>query len=62
VFEQVEELVREHGELEKQLADPSVHADQNRARTLGRRYAELGPVVATYTDWKTTAGELEAAR
>jgi peptide chain release factor 1 len=62
VFEQVEELVREHGELEKQLADPSVHADQNRARTLGRRYAELGPVVATYTDWKTTAGDLEAAR
>ena len=62
MFEQVEELVREHGELEKQLADPSVHADQNRARTLGRRYAELGPVVATYTDWKTTAGDLEAAR
>jgi peptide chain release factor 1 len=62
VFEQVEELVREHGELEKQLADPGVHADQNRARTLGRRYAELGPVVATYTAWKTTAGDLEAAR
>jgi peptide chain release factor 1 len=62
VFEQVEELVREHGELEKQLADPGVHADQNRARTLGRRYAELGPVVATYTAWKTTAGDLGAAR
>ncbi|HET7310389.1 MAG TPA: peptide chain release factor 1 [Mycobacteriales bacterium] len=62
VFEQVEELVREHGELEKQLADPGVHADQNRARTLGRRYAELGPVVATYSEWKSTAGDLEAAR
>jgi peptide chain release factor 1 len=62
VFEQVEELVREHGELEKQLADPGVHADQNRARTLGRRYAELGPIVATYTEWKATGGDLEAAR
>jgi peptide chain release factor 1 len=62
VFEQVEELVREHGELEKQLADPGVHSDQNRARTLGRRYAQLGPIVATYTEWKSTAGDIEAAR
>jgi peptide chain release factor 1 len=62
VFEQVDELVREHGELEKQLADPGVHGDQNRARTLGRRYAELGPIVATYQEWKATAGDLEAAR
>src|SRR3954447_10933362 len=62
VFEQVEELVREHGELEKQLADPGVHGDQNRARTLGRRYSQLGPIVATYTDWKTTAGDVEAGR
>ena len=62
MFEQVEELVREHGELEKQLADPGVHSDQNRARTLGRRYAELGPIITTYQAWKTTAGDLEAAR
>ena len=62
MFEQVEELVREHGELEKQLADPGVHADQNRARTLGRRYSELGPIVATYLDWKATAGDLDTAR
>src|SRR3954447_19816714 len=62
VFEQVEELVREHGELEKQLADPGVHSDQNRARTLGRRYAQLGPIVATYNEWKSTAGDIEAAR
>jgi peptide chain release factor 1 len=32
-----------------------VHADQNAARTLGRRFAELAPVVAA-------AGELETAR
>jgi peptide chain release factor 1 len=62
VFEQVEDLVREHADLERQLAEPGVHSDQNRARTLGRRYAELGPIVATYTAWKTTAGDLEAAR
>jgi peptide chain release factor 1 len=62
VFEQVEELVREYHELETQLADPGVHSDQNRARTLGRRYAELGPMVTTYDEWKRAGDDLEAAR
>jgi peptide chain release factor 1 len=62
VFEQVEELVREHADLEKQLADPQIHADQNKARTLGRRYAELGPIVAAYDDWRRAGDDLEAAR
>jgi peptide chain release factor 1 len=62
VFEQVEELVREYADLESELADPAVHADQNRARTLGRRYAELGPAVAAYGEWRRTVGDLEAAR
>ena len=62
MFEHVEELVREHGELEKQLSDPGVHGDQNRARTLGRRYAELGPIVATYLVWKATAGDLRVPK
>jgi peptide chain release factor 1 len=62
VFEQVEELVREHAELEQRLADPSVHADQNQARTLGKRYAEIGPIVATYQEWRSLGGDLETAR
>ena len=49
MFEQVEELVREHSDLETRLADPSLHADPGAARTLGKRYAELGPVVAAYS-------------
>jgi peptide chain release factor 1 len=48
-------LLDEHAELERRLADPSVHADQVQARKLGRRYAELSPVVKT-------VGELESAR
>ena len=39
-------LLEEHAELERALADPSVHTDAAQARKLGRRYAELGPVVA----------------
>jgi len=62
VFEQVEELVREHSELEQRLADPSVHADQNQARTLGKRYAEIGPIVATYQQWRALGDDLDTAR
>jgi peptide chain release factor 1 len=49
------ELLAEYAEVEKALSDPAVHADQARARTLGRRFAQLAPIVAA-------AGELDAAR
>ena len=62
MFEQVDELVREHAELERRLADPSVHADQNEARTLGKRYAEIGPIVAAYQQWRSLGDDLETAR
>jgi peptide chain release factor 1 len=62
VFEQVEELVAEHADLEKQLADPEIHTDQGKARTVGRRYAELGPVVTKYAEWKRTGEDLAAAK
>jgi peptide chain release factor 1 len=62
VFEHVAELVAEHDDLERQLADPAVHTDQAVARRLGRRYAQLGPVVAAYRDWLRTGGDLSAAR
>ncbi|MBV9487148.1 MAG: peptide chain release factor 1 [Frankiaceae bacterium] len=62
MFEQVEDLVREYQDLETELADPAVHSDQNKARTLGRRYAELGPTVAAYADWKRAGDDLQAAR
>jgi peptide chain release factor 1 len=52
----------EHAELEDQLADPDVHADQARARELGRRYAELGPLVAAIREAEAVQADLEAAR
>jgi peptide chain release factor 1 len=62
VFEQVEELAREHAALEQRLADPGVHADQNQARTLAKRYAEIGPIVSAYSQWRALGDDLEAAR
>ncbi|GAA2525241.1 peptide chain release factor 1 [Rarobacter incanus] len=61
-FAAVDPLLEEYADLERQLADPAVHADQARARTLGRRYAELGAVVRAFRHWKSTADDLAAAR
>ncbi len=62
MFERLDELVAEHADLERQLADPSVHADAGRARALGRRYAELGHIVGTYREWLQTDADEQAAR
>jgi peptide chain release factor 1 len=61
-FASAHEMVREYQELEKQMADPSIHEDQGKARQLGRRYAQLGPVVAGFNAWKSANDDLAAAR
>ena len=54
-------LAAEHNEVERALADPGVHADQARARTLGRRYAELSPIMAAAAEVQRLQGDLRAA-
>ena len=61
MFESCEELARELDEVERELADPGVHADQARARSLGRRYAQLRPVVAAYREWLGLRDDHQAA-
>ncbi|WP_024287727.1 peptide chain release factor 1 [Cellulomonas sp. KRMCY2] len=60
-FDAVIPLLSEHGEIEARLADPAVHGDAGRARALGRRYAELGRVVAAYRAWQQATGDADAA-
>ena len=62
MFDRLADLVSEHAELENALADPAVHSDQEKARTLGRRYAELTPIVHAYREWQQTSEDEEAAR
>jgi peptide chain release factor 1 len=54
-------LVAEHADLERRLADPAVHGDRLLARTLSRRFAELGPVVRTIRELDRTRDDLAAA-
>lgn len=62
MFDSLDALLEEHAELERQLADPSVHADQERARPLNQRYAELNRIIGVYQDWQRARGDLDAAR
>jgi peptide chain release factor 1 len=55
-------LLDEHASLERELADPAVHADQSRARRLSRRYAQLAPLVETVRALDEARGNLATAR
>ena len=62
VFGRLGELADEHASLERDLADPGLHADADKARALGRRYAELTPVVHAYREWQQAGEDEQAAR
>ena len=55
-------LLAEYEEIEKELADPSIHSDQGKARQLGKRYAHLGPVIGGYRAYKAAEDDLAAAK
>ncbi len=60
-FAAVHPLLDEYADIERQLQDPSVHTDVGRAKTLGRRFAELGRVVAAHRAWDAAMADLGAA-
>ncbi|SDO66084.1 bacterial peptide chain release factor 1 (bRF-1) [Pedococcus dokdonensis] len=62
MLESAAALVQEHHDLEQQLADPAVFADQDLVRTLNKRYAALAPTVAAYHAWHAATDDLAAAR
>jgi peptide chain release factor 1 len=61
VFDSVRPLLDEHAELEERLADPSVHANPEEARRLGRRYRELTRIVEAYRGWRAASDDHDAA-
>jgi peptide chain release factor 1 len=61
-FASMPEILAEYEELERKMADPSIHADQGKARQFGKRYAQLGPVIAGYKAWKGAEDDFLAAK
>ncbi len=62
MFESCDALVREYVDLESQLSDPALHADPSAARRVGKRHAQLRPVVETYRRWLHLVEDEQAAR
>jgi peptide chain release factor 1 len=61
MFEGVVDLAAELVDLENKLSDPKLHSDQNKARQVGRRFAELKPIVATWREYQQLVQDHEAA-
>ena len=61
MLERLADLAAEHEQLERELSDPAIHADQDKARTIGRRYAELTQIVQAYEQWRHVSDDETAA-
>jgi peptide chain release factor 1 len=62
VFERLDEIERTYVDIERQLTDPEVLADQARLVELSKRLAELGEVVRAYRAWRAAREDLDTAR
>jgi len=62
MFESAAPLREEFEALERALSDPAVHSDPAMARKVGRRYAELTPIVKALADYDRLTGDVTAAR
>ena len=61
MLERLADLASEHAQLERDLADPAVHSDQEKARALGKRYSALTPIVSAYTEWLSVSADEKTA-
>ncbi len=62
MFEAADSLRAEFAVLERKLADPATHSDLAVARRIGRRYAELTPIVKGLAEYDQLTDDLAAAR
>ncbi len=61
MFEGTEALRAEYARLEASMGDPAIHADPVKSRRVGRRYAELTPIVAALNSHDALADDLAVA-
>ncbi|MBB2946275.1 peptide chain release factor 1 [Actinoplanes lutulentus] len=55
-------LLDEYAGLERQMEDPSIHADQALVRRVGRRFAELAPLNTAHNELEAARADLAAAK
>ncbi len=62
MLKKLEELERRFGELEAQLADPSLVRDQRRFQQVAKEHADLAPVIRAFQEYRGLQRELEENR
>lgn len=58
----IDDVLSEYQGLEAQLSDPSLHENPAEARRVGKRFAELGPIVKTHEQLSAAEDDLDAAK
>ncbi len=58
----IDDILAEHAGLQQRMSDPALHDDPAAARRVGKRFAQLSPVIAVYERLKTARADLDAAR
>ncbi|QGN32307.1 peptide chain release factor 1 [Microlunatus sp. Gsoil 973] len=61
MFESAAPMRAEFARLESEMADPQTHADQAKVRRVGRRYAELTPIIKAIDEYDQLSDDLAAA-
>ena len=62
MFDNCRALEGEYDDLEQRMSDPALHADPTAARRVGKRHAQLRPIVETYRRWLELGADEAAAR
>lgn len=62
MFDSLQGLREEHAELQKQLSDPSIHANPGLSKKLNRRYAELNSIISAEDNLRALEADIEAAK
>jgi len=62
MWDSIDQLRSEHGELQEKLADPAVHQNPGMARKLNRRYLELDRIVTTHNTLVSLQDDLAATK
>ena len=59
---EIDALRREHDDLQRELADPLLHEDPSRARSVARRHARVERILNAADRLDTLSGDLQTAR
>lgn len=62
MLERLSELDARYEEIQRKLSDPSILADHNQVRELGKQNAELAEVVLPYREWKAAMAAIDSAK